>query len=83
MKDVDIKKAIVKFAGQERQAAEAAKETEQNQVEINPNCYIAKEIKYQTALIHQILEEIWDIKGNGNRSPHCFGLKRFFGSKGR
>ena len=39
-----------------------ATEKEHNQVCIDPNCYIAKEIKYQTALLHEILNEQQELK---------------------
>ena len=55
MREDDIEKAIVKFAEQEKREAEKAAEKESDQMCINPNSYIAKEIKYQTALLHQIL----------------------------
>lgn len=55
MRKTDIEKAIVKFAEQEKREAEKAVEEERNQISIAPNSYIAKEIKYQTALLHQIL----------------------------
>lgn len=62
MRKTDIEKTIAEFAAREREAAEASKEKEENQACINPDSYMAKEIKYQTALLHQILDEIRDIK---------------------
>lgn len=54
----EIKKVIADFFDRDRKEAEKAAETEKNQMSIDPNCYIAKEIKYQTALLHRILEEV-------------------------
>ena len=45
MREVDIEKAIVKFAEQEKREAEKAAEKESDPMCINPNSYIAKEIK--------------------------------------
>ena len=49
--------AIAKFAERERKEAMKAKTEEKNLTCIDPDSYIAKEIKYQTAIAHQILEE--------------------------
>ena len=54
---------IEKFLGREKAEAEKAKEAEKNQVSIDPDSYIAKEIKYQTAMLHQMKAEIMEIKG--------------------
>lgn len=81
---MDIKKRIAKFAEMEREEAEASKEKEKNQMCLDPNSYMAKEIKYQTALLHQILYEIQNMnKKNENRSPHFSRLRRSFRSKYR
>lgn len=48
---------IAKFAEREREEAIKAKAEEKNLACIDPESYIAKEIKYQTAIEHQILEE--------------------------
>ena len=48
---------IAKFAEREREGAIKAKAEEKNLECIDPESYIAKEIKYQTAIEHQILEE--------------------------
>ena len=53
-----ISEAIERFAQRERDEAEKACKEEKNQVSINPDSYIAKEIKYQTALIHGMQEEM-------------------------
>ena len=54
---MDIHEEITKFAKREREEAEKAKENEEKVVCVDPDSYIAKEIKYQTAIAHQILEE--------------------------
>lgn len=54
----ELNNEIAKFAERERQEAMKAKTDEKNLVCIDPDSYIAKEIKYQTAIEHQILEEI-------------------------
>ncbi len=54
----DIYEAVRKFAEDEKAEAEKALQTEENQVCIKPDSYIAKEIKYQTALLHQILSKL-------------------------
>lgn len=57
VRTVDIHEEITKFAKREREEAEKAKENEEKVVCVDPDSYIAKEIKYQTAIAHQILEE--------------------------
>ncbi len=81
---MNIEHKIAEFAKREKKEAEKSKEKEKNQVCINPDSYMAKEIKYQTALLHQILNELQTInEKNGNRSPHSSKLKRIFRSKYR
>ena len=59
---MNIQEAIVEFAKREREEAEKAKENERNIASIDPESYIAKEIKYQTTLLHAISEEVYQIK---------------------
>lgn len=81
---VEIEKAIIEFANREKKEAEISIEKEKNQVCINPDSYIAKEIKYQTALLHQIQSEIQGIKKKKeDRSPRFSRLKIFFRCKCR
>lgn len=54
---MDIHNEIARFADRERKEAMKAKTEEKNLVCIDPDSYIAKEIKYQTAIAHQILEQ--------------------------
>lgn len=55
--DSDIYDAMAKFALREKQEAEKAAQEEKDTVSIAPDSYVAKEIKYQAAIMHQILEE--------------------------
>ncbi len=54
---MSIHEEIAKFAERERKEAMKAKTEEKKLTCIDPDSYIAKEIKYQTAITHQILEE--------------------------
>lgn len=54
----DIYEEVRKFAEGEKAEAEKALQAEENQVCIKADSYIAKEIKYQTAMLHQILNEL-------------------------
>lgn len=53
-----FEKRISQFMKKEKEEAEKALEQEKDHVCINPKSYIAKEIKYQTALLHEILQKI-------------------------
>lgn len=53
-----MKDAVAKFADRERKEALKASKFEKRQCSIAPDSYVAKEIKYQTALLHQIKDEI-------------------------
>lgn len=80
-----IYEEIEKFAERERAEAEKALQTEENQVCIKADSYVAKEIKYQTALLHQILDKINELqyskrKGNKKCSP-LFKLQKIFKCK--
>lgn len=72
----NINEGIRKFTEQEKKEAEKALKTEKNQVCIKADSYVAKEIKYQTALLHQIINSLNEYslsekKGNKKRSPFC------------
>lgn len=54
----EVGKQISQFAKRQRENTRKAVGSEENHVCINPNSYIAKEIMYQTALLHDILEEL-------------------------
>ena len=77
---MNINETIAEFAKREREEAEKAKENERNMASIDPESYIAKEIKYQTALLHAISEEIYKLKKaiekNEEQSPSS--RKKFF-----
>lgn len=51
---MDKTRDIVHFLEEERREAEKACKKERFKVSINPNSYIAKEIKFQTALLKDI-----------------------------
>lgn len=50
--------AIARFRKIELEEAIAEKKSRKKQVCIDPDSVIGREIKYQTALLHQILDEI-------------------------
>jgi len=54
---------VYRFARTQRDAEQASKKKEKIQVCIKPDSYIGREITYQTALLHEILEGI--NKGHG------------------
>lgn len=53
-----IYSAISKFAKRERDEIAKEKRKRKLQVCIDPDSLIGKEIKYQTALLHEILDEL-------------------------
>ena len=53
-----IESAISEFKRIELEEEQKAKRKEKWQVNINPNSLIGREIKYQTALMHEILSEL-------------------------
>lgn len=70
----DIYEEIAKFAECEKKEAQKALQEEENQVCIKADSYIAKEVRYQTALLHQILNKLNECslsekKGNKKCSP--------------
>lgn len=54
---MEIERAIANFKRRELEEKRKAKKKEKIQVNINPDSLIGKEIQYQTALLHEILEE--------------------------
>lgn len=83
----DIYEEIRKFAEREKAEAEKALQTEEKQVCVKADSYVAKEIKYQTALLHQILHKLNETcciekKGNKRCSPFL-KLRKIFKSKCR
>lgn len=59
---MSIYEEVTAFANNERKEALNASKKEKNQVTLNPNSYMAKEIKYQTALLQQVLHEVVTLK---------------------
>ena len=53
-----IESAISEFKRIELEEEQKAKRKEKWRVNINPNSLIGREIKYQTALMHEILSEL-------------------------
>lgn len=49
------------FEAEAREALKASSK-EQNMVSIDPKSYVSREIVYQTALLHQILDEVREIR---------------------
>ena len=81
----EIYEEIRKFAEREKKEVQNALQEEKKQVCIKADSYIAKEIKYQTALLHQILEKLnersfAEKKGNKKCSPF-FNLRKIFKGK--
>lgn len=56
--DKEVERQISDFAKKELEEAENARKREKKQVYINPDSLIGKELKYQTALLHEVLNEI-------------------------
>lgn len=53
-----IYKQISKFAEMQREEVNREKEKKRKRVCVDPDSVIGKEIVYQTALLHEILDEI-------------------------
>ena len=59
---MSIYEEVTAFANNERKEVLIASKKEKNQVTLNPNSYMAEEIKYQTALLQQVLHEVVTLK---------------------
>ena len=57
-----IKGAVVRFFEIQRKDIKNSKEKEKIQLNINPDCFIGKEILYQTALLKSMQEDIQELK---------------------
>lgn len=79
---MEIYEEIERFAAREKEEAEKVKTQEKNVVSIDPDSYIAKEIKYQTAMLHQMTAEIMEIKKE-MRSQGSPSRKKLFVFKGK
>lgn len=55
---MDIEREISEFKKNELKEVEESRKKEKKQVYINLDSLIGKEIKYQTALLHEILHEL-------------------------
>lgn len=58
IKNRTFEEELVKFIEREKEDAKKALSEEKNICCINPDSYMAKEIKYQTVLLHEILETL-------------------------
>lgn len=57
-----IEESIERSLRIQRDAAAKASAEEENQVNIRPDGYIAKEILYQTAVLHGIMREVSELR---------------------
>lgn len=64
-----IEKEISKLLKKQQEEQNYSRRKEKRQVCIKPDSYIGKEIQYQTALLHEILEEIRKSKGSKKAAP--------------
>ncbi len=55
---MNINEVISEYEKKQLQAVENAKKKERLQVNINPDSLLGREIKYQTAIEHEILQEV-------------------------
>lgn len=73
----DIYEEVSKFTEHEKEEAKKALQTEENQVCIKADSYIAKEIKYQTAILHQILTELREFSYSvKKKNKKCVGKEK-------
>lgn len=71
-----IEEVMEKAMKIQRDEAEKASAEEENKVNIGRDGYIAKEIIYQTAILHRIMREIREIKEEMNKGQHKPPRKR-------
>ena len=62
---MELEKKISAIMKRQAEEQRAARKKERLQVCIKPDSYIGREIMYQTALMHEILEELRKGKGSG------------------
>ena len=55
---MNIYEEISKYEKTKMEAMRGSKNRERKQMNINPDCYVAQEIEYQTAILHEILEKL-------------------------
>ncbi len=58
---------ILRFVENQRKDEKKAKKKEKKRVYIEPNSLIGREIQYQTALLHEILDELREMKRDRTR----------------
>ena len=60
----------------------SSRKKERFQVNVNPNSVIGREMKYQTALLHEILNEVREqkrsIKEEGNNQGKAYSIEKFY-----
>lgn len=66
---MEIEKRISEFMKRQVEEQKKAQRKEKIQVCINPDSYIGREIQYQTALLHEILEEVRKNRGSNKAAP--------------
>lgn len=66
---MDIENKMAEFTKKQMELEKHAKKKEKVQVCIKPDSYIGREIQYQTALLHQILNECRKNKGSAEAAP--------------
>lgn len=69
MRQLGIEKKISEFMKKQVEEQKLARRKEKIQVCIKPDSYIGREIQYQTALLHEILEEVRKNKGSDKAAP--------------
>lgn len=58
---------VLRFVENQRKDEKKAKKKEKKRVYIEPNSLIGREIQYQTALLHEILDELREMKRDRTR----------------
>lgn len=66
---MEIERAISEFCKKQVEQEKTAMKKERVQVCIKPNSYMGREIQYQTALLHEILDEIRKGRGSAKTAP--------------
>jgi hypothetical protein len=78
-----IEESIEQALRIQRDAAAKANAEEENQVNIRPDGYIAKEIIYQTAVLHGIMREVNELKQELKKGQQKPPRKKLFVFNGK
>ena len=62
VEEIKMHEIIKQYEEQTRNAAAKAIKEEKRQVNINPNCFVARELMYQTAILKNIERHLYEIK---------------------